>query len=111
MKSKITLKEIAQLLDRSANQLNAGSANALHSARQLALQRQQASTATWVDRHGLLHAHGTQQHRLLNWLIAVIVASLLLGNIVYLYHTSEHSHGDIDIAILTDDMPIDVYVD
>jgi hypothetical protein len=49
--------------------------------------------------------------RSLGWILAAVVATLVLANMTCRYHASEHDRGDIDIAILTDEMPVDVYVD
>lgn len=111
MNQKLNIHDVGRLLDRSASQLNRSTLNDLHSARQRALQQQRVSVSTWVSRNGTLHGHLHLSQRALNWIIAAIVASLLVINLTYWDHTFEHDHSDIDIAILTDDLPVDMYVD
>jgi hypothetical protein len=111
MNIKLTNKEIGRLLDQSANQLNRSTLNDLHTARQHALQRQRVSVTTWVSQNGMLHGHLQLSQRALNWIIAAVVASLLVINLTYWDRMSEHDHSDIDIQILTDELPVDMYVD
>lgn len=111
MNIKLTRQEIGHLLDRSADELNRSTVDGLHAARLHALQRQRVSMSTWLSRDGMLHGHVQLSQRSLGWIMAAIVATLLLINLTDWYHASGHDHGDIDIAILTDEMPVDVYVD
>ena len=111
MKMKLTIKEIGRLLDRSADQLDKTTLNDLHSARQNALQRQRVSISTWTNRDGMLHGHLQLSQRALNWITTAVVATLLVINLTYWDRTFEHDHSDIDIAILTDDLPVDMFVD
>jgi hypothetical protein len=111
MNIELNHQEIGRLLDRSANQLNRTTLDGLHTARQRALRRQRVSMSTWLSRDGMLHGHLQLSQRSLGWIIAAVVATLLLANMTYWYHASVHDRGDIDIAILTDEMPVDVYVD
>jgi hypothetical protein len=111
MKTKLTIKEIGRLLDRSADQLDRNTLNDLHTARQHALQRQRVSLSTWTSRDGMLHGHLQLSQRALNWIITAVVATLLVINLTYWDRTFEHDHSDIDIAILTDDLPVDMFVD
>ena len=108
MNTKLTRREIGRLLDRSAAQLDRSALEGLQAARRHALQSQRVSLSAWLSRNGVLHGHLHLPRRSLAWLMAV-VATLLLVNLSYCYHSSRH--GDIDIAILTDEMPVDVYVD
>ena len=109
MNTKLTRREIGRLLDRSAAQLDRSALEGLQAARRHALQRQRASLSAWLSRDGMLHGHLHLPRRSLAWLMVAVVATLLLANLSYCYHGS--GHGDIDIAILTDEMPVDVYVD
>ncbi len=111
MNNKLTTKEIGRLLDQSANQLNRNTLNELYAARQHAVQRQRASVSSWVSHNGTLHGHMQLTPRALNWIIAAAIATLLAINLTYLDHVSDHDHSDIDIAILTDDLPVDMFID
>jgi hypothetical protein len=111
MNNKLTTREIGRLLDQSANELNRATLNELYTARQQAVQRQRSSVTTWMNRDGTLHGHLQLSQRAINWIIALAVATLLAINLTYLDHSSDHDHSDIDIAILTDDLPVDMFVD
>lgn len=111
MNIKLTNKDIGRLLDRSAGQLSRSTLNDLQAARQHALQHHQVSASTWVSRNGMLHGHLQLSQRALNWIIAAVVASLLVINLTYWERMSEHDHSDIDVQILTDDLPVDMFVD
>lgn len=111
MKIKLTTEEIGRLLDQSARQLDRRTLDQLHAARQHALQNQRVPVSTWVSQNGLLHGRLQLSTRALNWIIATVVASLLVINVTYWSNLSERDHSDIDIAILTDDLPVDMYVD
>ena len=111
MNTKLSNKEIGSLLNRSAQQLDRSTLNELHTARQQALQNQRVASPVWVSRNGLLHGQLRLSPRALNWFIVGVVASLLVINLTYWERTYEHDHSDIDIAILTDDMPVDAFID
>jgi hypothetical protein len=111
MNNKLTCQEIGRLLDQSADQLNRSTLSDLHTARQHALQRQHAAGSAWVSQNGTLHGHLQLSQRALNWIIAAVIATLLAINLTYLNPAYDHDHSDIDIAILTDDLPVEMYVD
>jgi hypothetical protein len=111
MNIRLNHKDIGQLLDRSADRLDRTTLDGLEAARRHALQHQRASVSARLSQDGLLHGHLQLSQRSLGWILAAVVATLLLANMTCRYHTSEHERGDIDIAILTDEMPVDVYVD
>lgn len=112
MNTKLSNKEIGSLLNRSAEQLDRSTLNGLRTARQHALQNQRVATSPlWISQNGLLHGQLRLSPRALNWVIVAVVASLLVINLTYWERTYEHDHSDIDIAILTDDMPVDAFVD
>lgn len=111
MNAKLSNKEIGSLLNRSAEQLDRSTLNELRTARHHALKNQRLASSVWVSRNGLLHGQLRLSQRALNWIIVGVVASLLVINLTYWERTYEHDHSDIDIAILTDDMPVDAFVD
>jgi Protein of unknown function (DUF3619) len=104
---KLNHKKIAHLLDRSADRIDRATLKGLQLARQQALQHQRVTPSVWQGWDGILLGH----RRALSWGIATIVATLLLVNLTVWQSSSEHNRGHIDIAILTDEMPVDVYVD
>jgi hypothetical protein len=111
MNIKLSNKEIGNLLNTAARQLDRSTLNELHTARQQALKNQRVASPIWVSQNGLLHGQLQLSPRALNWIIVGVVASLLVVNLTYWERTYERDHSDIDIAILTDDLPVDVFVD
>jgi len=115
MNRKLNTREIKQLLDRSAAQIDKNTLEKLASARRTAVQyqqtTQQAPVLAWLTQHGLIHSHSTHNRKVWNFGIAALLALVLLGGGLYWQHAYEHDHSDIDIAILTDDLPVDMYVD
>ena len=115
MNHKLKTHEIGKLLNRSAAQLDQGTLDKLQSARRAALQYQQkthqAPVLAWLTQHGLVGHHSTAGHKTLNWGVATLFVLVLLGGALYLQQSYEHDHSDIDIAILTDELPVDMYVD
>lgn len=111
MNTKLNINEIGRLLSQSTNQLDRTTLNGLHKARQHALHNQRVAAPIWVSQNGLLHGQLLLSQRALNWVIVAVVASLLVINLTYWDRTYEHDHSDVDIAILTDDLPVDMFVD
>lgn len=110
MNTNLDPGKITRLLTLSARQLDQNTLSALSIARQKALERQSVRSPFFALNTG----HGT--HRLLPnmahpWVIAgLLVATLILGT-GYWQHIQEQQIDDTDVAILTDDTPIDVFVD
>jgi hypothetical protein len=112
---KLNIGDISRLLDRSASELSPKTADGLHAARRAALQRQRTKQSTmvhaWLDEHGIISHHASRQHKALNWGLAALFAIVLVSGVGYWQHTSERDHSALDIAILTDDLPVHMYVD
>ena len=103
-------KKIAQLLTLSCRQLNGATLSALAEARRNALKRQSAhspsfalSTGRWT--HDLI-PHSAQQ-----WMATGLLAAMLIIGAGIFQHSQEQQINDLDVAILTDDFPIEVFVD
>lgn len=111
MNRKLDHKEIGKLLDKSTERLDRSTLDSLRTARQHAVQHQRAGTSGWVGRDGLLYGHVHLSQRAFNWLLVAAIVTLLAINLTYWDNLYDHEHVDLDIAILTDDMPVDVYVD
>ncbi len=111
MNMKLNHKEIGRLLNQGVNQLDRSTLNGLRKGRQQALHNQRVGEPVWVNQNGVLHGQLQLPQRALNWIIVAVVASLLVINLTYWDRTYEHDHSDIDIAILTDDLPVDMFVD
>ena len=111
MTDKLNQKRIAQLLTQSTWQMDAEVLSALSDARQKALQRQSQrvpvftlATGRWTH---LLPSFSSYQ-----WVSAGLLAVMLvIGSGYYWHHTHEQQIADLDVAILTDDLPIEVFVD
>jgi hypothetical protein len=114
MNPKLNGKDIRQLLNRSAAGLEASTVQKLDQARVEALDHFEAMCA---DPALALAGMGRQvsgpRQKIYRWLAILLLAASLAGAIGYYWQqSSEHDSGDdIDIAILTDDMPMDAYVD
>lgn len=115
MNKKLNTKSIRQLLNRSSSQLDQPAMARLREARAQALARYDArSTAPALSWAGALGgyvrtAHSHRSHYYLA--IAVLLAAFLYSGSTYWQHVADHDNSDIDIAILTDELPIDAYVD
>ncbi|OHC83360.1 MAG: hypothetical protein A3J87_05915 [Sideroxydans sp. RIFOXYB12_FULL_59_6] len=112
---KLKLDELAPLLDRAAQQLDPDTLERLHSARRQALGRHRATApAALLSRlHHLVtdQGHASHHHRALNWAAGLLLLAAVLVGGWHLQHTTLHDHAAIDLAILTDDLPLHMYVD
>jgi len=111
---KLKIEDIQHLLNRSASDLSADTLDKLQRARRTALRHQQTPQPTavhaWLSQHEII-GHHSSHHRVLNWGLAALFAVVLVSGVSYWQHTSERDHSAIDIAILTDDLPVHMYVD
>ncbi len=109
----LSQQKITQLLDRSAAQIGQPVLQRLHHARMQALARYEARSASpalaWA---GAWRTRGAPQKTYF-FAAAVLLVAVLLGTATYWNQAadSDTSDLDIDIAILTDDLPMDVYID
>lgn len=110
MTDEINPEKIVQLLTQSTRQLDSCTLSALSNARQKALQRQTVrapvftfATSRWA--HMLLPFTNHQ------WLSAGLLAAMLFFGTGYWHHVQEQQMDELDVAILTDDLPIEVFVD
>ena len=116
MTNELDPRKIAQLLTQSTRQLDEAILSALVNARQNALKRQSVrapvfaltpasahTSARWTDR---LMPHSAQP-----WIAAGLLAAVLVVGTSYWQHVEEQQIDELDVAILTDDLPIEVFVD
>jgi len=117
MNQKLNTESIRQLLDRSSVRLDQPTVVKLRDAREQALARFDArgTAPAFAPSFAWLGAltgsgHGSQRSHYY-WAAAVLFAALLFSTTTYWHHVTEHDNSEVDIAILTDDLPIDIYVD
>ena len=109
----INTESVRQLLNRSTGEIDRPSLERLRNAPMQALERYDARSAVpafaWA---GLGHFGRGARHGMAYYLAgAVLLAACLYGGATYWQQMAEHDSSDVDIAILTDDLPMDVYVE
>lgn len=112
-KSNLTHEKIKYILNRSAARLELPVLVRLRNARVLTLERYEARHASptfaWA---GNFTSNTTGTPQKIHFLAtAVLLAALLLGAVTYYNHVANDDTSDVDIAILTDDLPMHVYID
>lgn len=99
-------QHIAKLLTQSTEQLDQDIVSALRQARTVALQKQRIHEPAFslsAIGHRALMPHTTSQ-----WVAtAILLAAIIVGAIGYW----QNAQIPVDIEILTDDLPIEVFVD
>ncbi|HSM97742.1 MAG TPA: DUF3619 family protein [Gallionella sp.] len=116
MTHELDPRKIAELLTQGTRQLDAATISALVVARQNALKRQSARApvfapasvspqdlARWTDK---LAPHSAQA-----WIAALLLVAILATGTSFWQSAQEQQIGELDVAILTDDLPIEVFVD
>lgn len=115
MRHKLNIRDIGQLLNRSTAQFDNDTLDKLRVARRNALQyqqtTQQAPVSAWLSQHGLIYHHAPHGHKALSFGMAALLAVFLLSGVLYWHYSYEHDHSELDIAILTDELPVAMYVD
>ena len=116
MKEKLNIEFIRQALNRSSSRLDQKTVDGLRSAREQALARYDARRTApawaWAGAgHGSGHPAGSHRSPYLYWAAAALLAAALFGGTVYWKHAMDHDINEEDIAILTDELPIEVFVD
>ena len=102
-------ENIAKLLTQVTEQIPPETLAALQRSRNIALSRQSAHRPEFAldGRHGI---HFSTPHSLQQWLYTgILLAAVLASLIGYWHHEQDTSH--LDIAILTDDLPMEIFVD
>ena len=113
--TKLNTESIRQLLNRSSAKLEQPTLAGLRNARMQALSRFDArSAAPAFALAGMAHHFGHifgSHRRHYYWASAVLFGALLFSGATYWQHYNEIDNSEVDIAILTDDVPISAYVD
>ncbi len=106
MKTQLNHTQIAQLLTKSCEQMDEKTVSALRKARTVALQRQRVHEPVFSLSVAAHRAH--LPHTPSQWMAtAVLLAAIAVGA----YGYWQNSQVPVDLEILTDAMPIDVFVD
>lgn len=116
MSTELDPDKITRLLNQGIRQMDGQVLSALNRARQNALERR-AAPAFALAPNGVLYTHidrwtlwavlHSAQHLAMVGVLAVIVVS----GVGYWHHAEEQKIGELDAAILTDELPVEVFVD
>lgn len=102
MNNDMNTNEIRQLLNRSAGQLQPDTVARLRQAREQAMLRHDPDAHarwTWVT---------NWRHSPAAWVATLLLTVSLVGGGAYYWEARDNS--DVDLAILTDDLPANLYV-
>lgn len=107
-------RRIAGLLDDGADAVGPAQRERLRAARKLALdrhyeQRKRAWAPAWVT----AGVGGLTERRVFGIQYLIPMAALVLGlaGVAYMHYTPTSDIADIDAGLLTDDLPINAYLD
>jgi len=109
---KLDSHKIAQLLTTSSNQLDSNTLLELQKIRRQALSQQAAYSRflAWAA-HLRTHNYDLIPRSTQSWVVTGVLAILIIAGFEYLPHTQEAPPYSVDLAILTDELPINVFVD
>jgi hypothetical protein len=110
MINKLYLDQIVQVLTQSTRQLDAETLSALVDARQNALRKQA------VREPALAFSTGSGTRSLMpdsiqQWVVSGLFVAMLIVGTSFWHQVQEQQISELDVAILTDDLPIEVFVD
>lgn len=105
---KVDHQHIAGLLTRSTEQLDEQILSALRNARTVALQKQRLHEPVFSLSAIGHRAHNMMPHSTNQWVAAVILLAAVLVGVAGYWQNSQVPQ---DMDILTDDLPIEVFVD
>ena len=115
MKTDTDTRLIKELLDVSTRQISPVTLEKLRSARTRALNHQRIRSKVpilaWLGpqsgNHNAFHVSKS-----MNWAVAVLFAACLISVMTYWNnYSTEREISELDVAILTGDLPIHVYLD
>lgn len=100
---------VARLLTHAAQRLDGNTVAALQRARNIALEKQSLSQPVFSLNvvHGWLAPYSIHQRVA----TVALLAAVLFGGLSYWQHAHESDLSHLDTAILTDELPLEVFVD
>lgn len=108
---------LKQLLNHSLEQIDQSTLARLHVARTLAINRHEAgknasfSLLAWAGMH-VIQPVSAHRHMIYNWVGILLLAACISNGIVYYWQeTISNMASDMDIAILTSDLPIEYFLE
>ncbi len=115
MTTKLDPKKITRLLDQSTRQLDDNVLSALQQSRAQALQRQSAPEQVlgFTERFAASGwAHLPHPRSARQWVTICLLALVLAsGANLWWQHYHEQQIQELDVSILTDELPLDLFVD
>ena len=116
MNNELDPAKITELLTISTRQLDVATVSALVDARQNALKRQAVRKPLLVLASASTHGSTYWTYRLMphsanSWIAAILMVAAFIAGTNYWQNLQDQQIDEIDVAILTNDMPIDVFVD
>jgi len=108
--------KIARLLTLGTRQMDAGTVSALVNARRYALERQSVRASVFALNPASAHMPARWAEKLIPhstqpWVAGALLIAVLMAGIGYWQSVQEQQIDETDIAILTDELPIEVFVD
>jgi hypothetical protein len=115
MNRQLNLEHIRQLLNRSSAQLDEATLASLRETRTRTLERrtERHAHALAFSGHGKSgHWHVPAIHpRSYLWIAGLLLVACIVSGIAYWHKAPSNDTSDVDIAILTDDLPLQVFID
>ena len=109
-KHHLNHQHIAKLLTQSTGQLDDQILSSLRKARSVALHKQRVHEPVFSLNAIGHRAHSLMPHSTHQWVATtILLAAIVVGVTGYWQNT--HDHRNLDLEILTDDLPIEVFVD
>lgn len=111
MTTKLDPNKIVHILNQGTQDLDGETLARLQRARAQAIQHQ-AGTAHFMQLAGHRWGSTLVPHTAQQWIVAVLLAITLAAGAGYWWQQSHHQHIiELDEQILTDELPIEIFID
>ena len=111
MTTKLDPGKIAKILNLSTQDLDAETLSSLQQARAQALQRQ-TTRVHMLQIAGHRWTSHLLPHTIQQWILAAfLVLGIAGGTSIWLQHNHHQQMIDLDVEILTDELPIEIFLD